>query len=72
MRLDLPTQRRIVEAVDRFAGTGQWDVRPLQGRAGEYRLRVGEWRILFSRDKALLLILILRVRPRGDAYQFDR
>lgn len=69
-RLDRPTQKRIVEAVDRLADSGQGDVRPLQGSSdGVYRLRVGDWRILFTREGTLLLILILRVRPRGGAYQ---
>jgi mRNA interferase RelE/StbE len=67
--LDLPVQRRILEAIGRLAATGQGDVRPLQGRAGEYRLRVGDWRVIFSREAGLLVILILRVQPRGDAYR---
>ena len=71
-RLDRPTRQRIFDAVNRLAATGQGDVRPLQGRSGEYRLRVGNWRILFQRDGAQLVILILRVRPRGDAYKLDR
>ena len=68
-RLDLPVQRRILEAIGRLAATGQGDVRPLQGRSGEYRLRVGDWRVIFSREAGVLVILILRVQPRGDAYR---
>jgi mRNA interferase RelE/StbE len=71
-RLDRPTRERIFDAVERLATTGQGDVRPLLGRSGEYRLRVGNWRILFQRDGAQLVILVLRVRPRGDAYKLDR
>lgn len=69
-RLDRQTQQRIVESLDRFVDSGQGDVRPLQGsKEIVYRLRVGDWRVLFSREKRLLLILVLRVRPRGSAYQ---
>lgn len=69
-RLDRHTQKRITDAAERFAEAGQGDVRPLQGSPeGVYRLRVGDWRVLFTRDKALILILVLRVRPRGGAYQ---
>jgi len=71
-RLDRPTRQRIFDAVDRLAATGQGDVRPLQGRSDEYRLRVGNWRILFQRDGEQLVMLVLRVRPRGDAYKLDR
>lgn len=69
-RLDRSLQKRIVEAVDRLTESGQGDVRPLQGsRDKVHRLRVGDWRVLFTREGASLLILVLRVRPRGGAYQ---
>lgn len=69
-RLDQRLQRRIVEAIDRFAESGHGDVRPLEGAyRGVFRLRVGDWRVLFSTDRALLVILVLRVLPRGGAYQ---
>ena len=52
-RLDRPMRERIVAAVERFAETGMGDVRRLRGKEQEiYRLRVGEWRILFRRRKA--------------------
>jgi mRNA interferase RelE/StbE len=67
-RLDRKTQQRIVAAVDRFAQTGQGDVKRLQGvREETFRLRVGEWRVLFSQEETLL-ILILRALPRSGAY----
>jgi len=37
----------------------------LQGRAG-YRLRVGDWRVIFDEDGSVLAVL--EVRPRGGAY----
>lgn len=37
----------------------------LQGRPG-YRLRVGDWRVIFDEDGAVLAVL--EVRPRGGAY----
>jgi mRNA interferase RelE/StbE len=58
--------RRIVEAVERFATTGHGDVKRLKGREG-YRLRVGDWRVLFLMDGET--ITITRVRPRGGAYR---
>ena len=66
--LDRKTQQRIVAAVDRFAQTGQGDVKRLQGMKEEiFRLRVGDWRVLFSQGE-ILVILVLRVHPRGGAY----
>ncbi len=68
-RLDRPMRERIVSAVERFAETGMGDVRRLRGKEQEiYRLRVGEWRVLFTRRKTRI-ILVLRVRPRASAYQ---
>jgi mRNA interferase RelE/StbE len=37
----------------------------LQGREG-YRLRVGDWRVIFSEDKVVLTVL--QVGPRGGVY----
>lgn len=42
--------RRILDALEALAEQNQGDVKRLQGRPGEYRLRVGQWRVLFRRD----------------------
>jgi mRNA-degrading endonuclease RelE of RelBE toxin-antitoxin system len=45
-RLDSENQARILSALERFAATGDGDVRPLRGEfAGSYRIRVGKWRV---------------------------
>jgi mRNA-degrading endonuclease RelE of RelBE toxin-antitoxin system len=33
-----------------------------------YRLRVGDWRVIFRRFDDELVILVVRVLPRGRAY----
>lgn len=68
-RLDRPVQRRIVEALDRLAAGERLsgDVRRLAGST-EYRLRVGDWRVRFELDGDRLLITVVRVLPRGRAY----
>ncbi len=40
----------------------------LSGRDG-YRMRVGDWRVIFERNDAVLLILVLEVGSRGGIYQ---
>lgn len=69
LRLDRPVQRRIVEALDRLAAGERLsgDVRRLAGST-EYRLRVGDWRVRFELDGDRLLITVVRVLPRGRAY----
>jgi mRNA interferase RelE/StbE len=68
-RLDPPIRQRIAAALDRLATSHQGDVRRLEGIPEEiYRLRVGDWRILFCYQDDLTL-LVLRVRSRGSAYE---
>ncbi len=44
-------------------------VRPLTGKLqGDYRLRVGDWRILFTPDKDAKMLYVFAILPRGDAY----
>ena len=69
LRLDRQVQRRIVDALDRLAAGERLsgDVRRLAGST-EYRLRVGDWRVRFELDGDRLLITVVRVLPRGRAY----
>jgi len=68
-RLDRPVQQRIVDALDRLAAGERLsgDIRRLAGST-EYRLRVGDWRVRFELDGDRLLITVIRVLPRGRAY----
>lgn len=44
-------------------------MRKLRGEENLWRLRVGDWRVLFSRDQDRHVIDVLAVRPRGRAYR---
>jgi mRNA interferase RelE/StbE len=68
-RLDRPLAGRILTAIERFAATGHGDVKRLQGVEREWRLRVGDWRVRFTLDQGQLLMIVLRVLPRGGAYR---
>ncbi|MEA2005875.1 MAG: type II toxin-antitoxin system RelE/ParE family toxin [Acidobacteriota bacterium] len=35
---------------------------------GDYRLRVGNWRILFTPEKGAKILHVYAILPRGDAY----
>ena len=68
-RLDRPVRVRILDALERLANNpAEADVRRLSGPSGEWRLRVGDWRVRFLRDSAERVILVTRVLPRGRAY----
>lgn len=39
----------------------------LQGSSGYCRLRVGDWRVIFSEDA--LVVAVIRIATRGSAYE---
>ena len=53
-------------AVDPFASNN--NVRKLTSHPG-YRLRVGDWRVVYLIHERALLIVVVRIAPRGEAYQ---
>ena len=70
-RLDRPTRQRIAEKIQALGDDPDdptLDVKPLAGRVG-FRLRVGNWRIMFSREDDIQVIAIDQIRSRGDAYK---
>jgi mRNA-degrading endonuclease RelE of RelBE toxin-antitoxin system len=58
-----------------FAPRARRDLRrldpPMQRRVveDEWRLRVGDWRVRFTRERDTGVIQVLRVLPRGRAYR---
>lgn len=34
-----------------------------------YRLRVGDWRIMYSIEDEELVVLVIRIAPRGEVYK---
>ena len=44
------------------------NVTKLQQRSG-FRLRVGDWRIIYDVEDDRLVILVLRIAPRGSVYK---
>ncbi len=64
------TQRRIFKALDDL----RFDPYPpgtksLKGHPGAFRVRVGEYRILYTVEKDLLLVRVFKVGPRQDVYR---
>ncbi len=53
-------------AADPFAAN--LDMKKLQNRSG-YRLRVGDWRIIYEIQKAQVVIMVLKIAPRGEVYK---
>jgi mRNA interferase RelE/StbE len=53
-------------AADPFAPNN--NVRRLTNHPG-YRLRVGDWRVVYLVHEQALLIAVVRIAPRGEVYQ---
>ena len=68
-RQDRQLANRIVLAVETLAEHRNGDVRKLQGRSNEFRLRVGDWRVMFSFVDGGHVIVVSRVLNRRDAYR---
>ena len=68
-RLDERIRRRIFMALDRLTETDAGDLQKLTDREGEWRLRVGDCRVIFERDAGRRLLVVLHVLPRGRAYR---
>jgi mRNA interferase RelE/StbE len=68
-RLDRKIIPRIISAVESLSNepfpTG---IRKLQGADNTYRIRVGDYRIIYEVIKRRIVIVILHVRHRKDAY----
>ena len=62
-KLDKETARRIKNAIEKIP---DGDIKKLKVYTKTYRLRVGDWRILFDVDTC---IKILGILPRGQAYK---
>jgi mRNA interferase RelE/StbE len=65
------TARLIMEkvetlATDPFAPNN--NVRKLTNHPG-YRLRIGDWRVVYLVEEKVLLLVVVRIAPRGEVYQ---
>ena len=58
----------VMDTIERFAKTGQGDVKKLKGREKHLRLRAGDWRIRFVYEHPEG-IRILHIHNRREAYR---
>ncbi len=45
------------------------NLRPLKGVPQGFRLRVGDWRVSYTLDRAAGVIDVFEIAPRGGAYR---
>ncbi len=69
--LGRPDRTRIAEKIvllGQNPDSTELDVKPLTGQPN-YRLRVGDWRVIFDRQDDVKIIAIEKIKPRGDVYK---
>ena len=66
---------RISKAIDTlaesFAPVKSFDVKKLKGMGNSFRIRVGDWRIIYEFKKEESLIIIYEIAPRGRVSYAD-
>lgn len=72
--LSSQNQKRVLDAIDKMGQGLVGDVKHLTDTTPEYRLRVGDYRVLFEIEKhpvkeLLAFVVIYRVLPRDEAYR---
>ncbi len=68
--LDPPGRRRVQAAIDLLAEEPRPPgARQLVGGAGEWRVRTGDFRIIYDIRDGELLVLVIKVGHRRDVYE---
>lgn len=59
-------QERLLKAIYKLPTEG--DIKSLSGRKNAYRLRVGDYRVIYEISHDILLIIVLDIGNRGQIY----
>ena len=69
-RMDRALQRRIATHIDELASHPfPSGAKKLQGSSDHYRIRVGDYRVVYRVDGKQLIILILKIGQRREVYR---
>ncbi|MDR0858976.1 MAG: type II toxin-antitoxin system RelE/ParE family toxin [Oscillospiraceae bacterium] len=60
-----PTKNRIKTAID---GLPNGDIRKIEGTAGDYGLRVGKYRVIYTYNDADTIVIV-KIQSRGQVYK---
>ena len=69
-RLDASVQTRVIRTVERLAHDPRPDgCKKLQGSDDVWRIRVGDYRVIYTVNDVVLVVAVERVRHRKDVYR---
>ena len=60
-------QIRLLDAINKLPSLG--DIKPLTGKKDTFRLRVGDYRIIYETHNERLLITVVNIGNRGQIYK---
>lgn len=60
-------QDRLITAIYKLPFVG--DIKPMEGRSGYYRLRVGDFRVIYTVEREIVTVRVLDAGNRGDVYK---
>jgi len=61
-------QQKLQDALDDLAEF-KGDIVKLKGKKNEYRIKIPQFRIIFTYNKGEIEIKVIRINPRGDVYK---
>ena len=71
-RMSRSVARRICTKIDAIAAAPYADhpnAMRLRGRDGDFRLRVGDWRVIYSLNNEQKVLLVAKIDQRGRVYR---
>jgi mRNA interferase RelE/StbE len=69
-KLDKPVRRRLQSAIDKLADDPRpAGMIPLRGAPGAFRIRVGDYRVIYVLHDDRLLIVVIDLGHRRDVYR---
>lgn len=60
-------QKRILKAISQLPFSG--DIKRMKGETGYYRLRVGDYRIIYRVEHDVLTVIVMNAGNRGQIYK---
>lgn len=70
-RVDAKTAARIIKKVAELAKdplAPNTNAKKLKGVEG-YRLRIGDWRVIYTLQHEVVVVTVVKIAPRGSAYE---
>jgi mRNA interferase RelE/StbE len=68
--LPKPTRAKAIDVVENILAVDPYQGKALAGSfKGLYRYRIGDYRIVYSIEEDRLVVFVLRIRHRKDAYR---